>query len=338
VFSLNQKMLDPKSNLEDIKNELEMKITQMKLVAMGDSQVAAAVVANQLLPNNASLALSSAPAGVRAISILSSIKPGEKNTDGTPKYVPQVVGNPDAEESTLRLLKQGLSDLKGGKIKNEELGRLQASNSVNHILKQVGAIINQEGADPRQLKGVAEFFASPEYASFVQSNALDPQAAQTAKKTFQLVYEPAVVNGVQQQLTKTLDQGTSFMGMERQVKKTEPVKLVDAVDIKFSGSGIFFEPKAKAASMPGEFRSQALEVQSLNASQKALNQIIHIGAHMEGNTDYAKYWEEHKHEFVPGYFMKGVKVGDVVSGYEYLGGNASNQKNWKQVKSASTSN
>lgn len=43
----------------------------MKLLAMSNPKIAATVVANQLLPNNASLALSS-HAGVEAISILSA--------------------------------------------------------------------------------------------------------------------------------------------------------------------------------------------------------------------------------------------------------------------------
>lgn len=339
VYKLNQKALDPldpKNKLQDLKDQYEMQVVKLKLIAMSDPKVAAAVVGNVLLPNNASLALSSAPAGVRAIAILSDTKVGERNPDGTVKYVPTVVGDPEVEASALKLLKQGLADLKSGKISQKEVGTLQASNSVNHILKQTGALINQGDIDPRQLKGVAEFFASPEYASFIQSGALEPQAAQTAKKTFQLIYEPAIIGGVQRQLSVPLDKGTSFAGRERQVKATEPTPVADVVNIKFSGSGILFEPKAKAGLMPGEYRDQVAQIETLNSSQRAINQLIHIGAHMEGHTDYAKYWEEHKHEYVPGYFMKGLKEGDERQGYIYLGGNASSQSSWKKKPDATS--
>lgn len=319
------KLIDPKENAEALQNKLTMITTQMKLVAMGDTKVAAAVVANQLLPNNASLALSSAPEGVRAIAILSSIPVGDRT------YTPTVVGNPDAEEGTLKLLKNGLNDLKVGKVQDKEVAKVQASNSVNHILKQTGEMIDK-GASPAQLKGVASFFASPEYAGFVTSGAIDPQAAGTAKKTFQLLYEPAIIKGVQERLNQELID-TRAQDMIKSGQSTSEVKSVpiaDTVNIKFSGSGIVFEYKQVAGVTANDLRTQRQTIESLRSAQQGINQIIHIGAHMEGSTDYGKYWEANKHIYMPGYFMKGLKEGDVRNGYKYMGGNASSQSSWSK--------
>lgn len=324
INKIGVEMIDPKTNMEDAQNRLTLIQTKMKLVAMQDPKIAAAVVANQLLPNNPSLALSSAPEGVRAITILSSIPVGDKT------YTPTVVGNPDAEEPTLKLLKGGLSSLKSGKVQDKEIATLQASNSINHILKQTGELIDK-GADPKQLKGVAAFFASPEYAGFVSSNAMDPQAAGAAKKAFQLLYEPAIIQGVQARMTETLARGLAEGGGASKVKAPAPTTMADAVDIKFSGSGILFEPKAKPGLVPSELRSQRAMVESLRSSQQGINQLIHIGAHMEGSTDYNKYWEDNKHIYMPGYFMKGLKEGDVRNGYKYLGGNASSESSWRKA-------
>jgi len=332
MYAVGQKLIDPKENAEVLQNQLTMLTTKMKLTAMQDPKVAAAVVANQLLPNNPSLALSSAPQGVRAIAILSSIPPGDTT------YTPQVVGNPDAEESTLKLLKGGLSDLKSGKVQDKEIAKVQASNSVNHILKQTGEMIDK-GASPQQLKGVAAFFASPEYAGFVNSNALDPMAAGTAKKAFQLLYEPTIIKGVQERMSQVLfdpKQLGMAAGGGAGSEATSNQTVGDTINIKFSGSGIVFETRAGAGMAPTELRAQRLALEGLRSAQMAINQVIHIGAHMEGSTDYGKYWEANKHIYMPGYYIKGVKEGDVRNGYQYLGGNASVQANWKKVQDGGT--
>lgn len=325
MYKIGLKLTDPKENADALQQQLTIKQTQMKLIAMNDSKIAAAVVANQLLPNNPSLALSSAPEGIRAITILSNTPVGQ------PGYVPQVVGNPDAEAPALKLLKGGLNDLKTGKVADKEVAKIQASNSVNQILKQTGEMIDKGGVGPAELKGVASFFASPEYAGFVTSGTIDPVAAGTAKKTFQLLYEPAIIRGVQERLSNTLARGLAEGGGASVVKAPAPTTLAEAVDIKFSGSGIVFEPKAKPGLAPSELRSQRVMVESLRSAQLGINQLIHIGAHMEGSTDYNKYWEENKHLYMPGYFLKGLKPGDVRNGYKYLGGNASVQSNYVKV-------
>lgn len=331
VYKISNDMLDPKADIDSLQREFDTRVLQMKLVAMNDPKVAALIVANQLIPNN--LQLQSSVEATRALAILSDIPFGKKNPDGSNTFVPQVVGNPDVEPKTLDALKTAFKDLATGKIKNKEIAEVQATNSVNHILKQAGDLINQ-GVSPQQLAGIASFVASPEYASFVTSGKLAPEAAVAAKRAFQLIYEPTIINGVQKALAKTVTGDTTFMGRERTVKKSEPMAVMDMVDVKFSGTGIIFEPKAKAGLNPAEYRAQVAEITNLQSSQKAITQLIHIAAHMEGRVDYAAVWKEKRHEFVPGYFMQGVDDGDVVNGYQKLPGPASSESSWKKVSNA----
>lgn len=330
VFQIHQKMLDPKNVSDDLENQLKIRTTQLKLVAMGDPKIAAAVVANQLLPNNASLALSSAPEGVRTIALLSS------QPVNTKEYTPNVVGNPEVESDALKLLKGGLTSLAQGKVSDKELAIIQASNSINHVLKQTGEMLDK-GASPQQLKGVAEFFASPEYAKFVTSNQIDSQSAGAAKKAFQLIYEPTIIKGVQEKLNQNLDLGhsydpTALRGAHAPNAK-KPISVSDSVDIKFTGSGIVFDVPADAASGAAGISQRSI-VESLKTSQLAINQLIHIGAHMEGSTDYNKYWEENKHIWLPSIYPDPVqlKPGAVVDGFKYIGGSYRDRKNWQPVK------
>jgi hypothetical protein len=314
-----QKMIDPKNQAEDLENQLKVIQTRMKLLAMSNPKIAATVVANQLLPNNASLALSSAAAGVEAISILSATP----ITDNT--YVPQVVGNPEVEPEVLKMLKGGLTSLRTQKVEDKELAAIQAGNSVNQILKQTSEYLNR-GATPEKLKGLASFFASPEYASFVNSGQIDKEAAGAAKKTFQLMYEPTIIKGVQQKLNEFVYGQASF-GQ----KQNDPVTLAEQVSVEFTGSGITFKAKTDKGLDPVEMRSKQDAVKQLDVAKTAVNQLIRIGAHMEGTTDYAKYWDENKHIFMPQMFPdpKRLKPGDVVDGYKYLGGNANDPRSWQ---------
>lgn len=320
-----QKMIDPKQQSDDLENQLKIIQTRMKLVAMTNPQIAATVVANQLLPNNPSLALSSAGAGIEAISLLSNT-PISDNT----KFTPQVVGNPSSEADTLKILKGALNDLKGGKIPEKEIANVQAGNSVNQILKQTGDFLNR-GATPQSLKGLAQFFASPEYASFVNSGKIDKAAAGTAYKTFQLAYEPTIIKGVQQKFEEYL---TSSAYTKSGPNKSEPVTIGQSIDVQFSGSGIVFKAKINPKLDAVEQKSQLDAVQQLTTAQTAINQLIHIGAHMEGSTDYNKYWEEHKHVFMPNIFPdpKKLKVGDVQDGYKYVGGAYNDPRSWQPAE------
>jgi len=319
-----QKLIDPKTQAADVEvleNQLKRITTQMKLVAMSDPKIASTVVANQLLPNNPSLALASASEGINAIALMSANP--VSNTPGAP-YVPTVALSP-FEADVLKMLKGGLNTLKGGKVENKELATVQAANSVNNMLKQTGNILNQ-GATPTQLRGLADFFASPEYASVVTNGMIDKEAAGAAKKTFQLLYEPTIIKGVQQKMEEFVYGQASF-GQ----KQKDPVTIGQSVDISFTGSGIVFKAKPIRGADPVELRSQQTAVQELNTSQKAINQLIHIGAHMEGSTDYRKYWEDNKHILVPSVFPdpKLLKVGQVENGYEYIGGAASDPRSWR---------
>jgi len=297
IFKLNMDMADPKASLDDLKNEFELAKMKLKLIAMGDPESAAAIVTNELFPNNPSITLSVASTSTKTFSRLANTAIGASNPDGSAVYVPQVVGNPEVEVDTLKLLKSGLSDLVGGKIKNKDVATVQALNSVNHILKQTGELLDR-GATPAQLKGIASFFASPEYAGFVANNQIDKQSSGTALKTFQRLYEPAIINGVQEKLKKVIPKGPKQFE-----ESQDPVTFGEMVSVKFTGSGIYFEPKDKAGVSPFSKREVGPFVKELNTSQKAINQLIHIAAHMEGSTDYGKFWEQNKHIWLPSMFV-----------------------------------
>lgn len=318
-----KKLLQPGAVSADLEDQLKILQTKAKLAALSDTKTLAAVTTSNLFGNNPALDLRVSNVAIDTIARLSKIVPGN-----TADYSPQVVGNPDVEKDALTLLKGYSGQIDDPKIKNKEGFKTDLGNNINQVLKQTGQFIDA-GATPQKLAGLADFFASPEYAKIATSGLMDRQAAEAAMKTFQLRYEPAVINGVQDKLSGFLyGQSPTVTG-----KQSEPKTVADSIDIKFTGAGVVFEPKAKRDLDPVEFKSQQDAVRDLQTSQKAINQLIHIGAHMAGTTDYGKYWEDNKHIFMPSVYSKysNLNIGDIKNGMRYKGGDAKSQNSWEKV-------
>lgn len=323
INSLGIQMMDPANDVKTLEDQLKKRIVQSKLLATEDPTILAGVVTNQLFSNSPSIALSLNQVSQKTLAKLSSLPLG------TTDFVPQVIGDPDVEVGTLKGLKQGFKDIATGNVSDKEVAITQSSNSVNHILTQAGAVMDQYGASPAKLKGVADFVASTEYATFLKQGKISPQAAGAANKAFQIIYQPTIVDGVQQRLSKELPRGLAEGGGASLVKG-KATTLGEAVDIKFTGSGITFEPKIKAGMAQSEIRAARTEVESLRSSQSAVTQLIHIAAHLEGSTDYGKIWERDKHLWIPSVFPDPSKLqpGAVVDGYRYNGGAYNDRASW----------
>ena len=292
-------LFDPKMASEDLSNQLKTITTKSKLVVMSDPQARAAVLAYELFPNSPTIIAGTSKEAIRAMAMMASTDP----KSGT--FVPQVLGDPNLEPQSLALLREGVKDMAGKSADKKEVAITQASNSANQLLTQANKYLDG-GVDPKKMVGFANFVASEEYATLVNSGKLDAQAAQAAKKVFQASYEKTMIEGVNKNLT-----GYLFNPLDRQGKPSPfaRIEVKDSVDVKFTGAGISFVAKPLQSIYPTqpqpldiERRNQAEVVNNLNASQKAINKLIHIGAHMEGTTDYAKYWEANKHLLLPSMF------------------------------------
>lgn len=324
IHTLGLKLLDPANEVKALQDQLQKRIVQSKLLVTEDKEVLAGVVSSALFRDSPAVVLDLNQASQKALVILGKT-PGK-----TSEYIPQVVGNPEIETPVIKGLKQGLKDIQSGNVSDKKIAIDQSSNSINNLLTQAGDVMDKKGASPTQLKAIAEFVSSTEYVTAVQQGKISPQAAGAAGKAFQIVYQPVIVDGLQERLGKELPRGLAAGGGASLVKGKKPTTLGETVDIKFTGSGIVFESKVKAGMVPSEIRAANVEVESLRSSQAAITQLIHIAAHLEGSTDYSKYWEKNKHNWIPSVFPDPVKLkpGAVVDGYQYNGGAYNDRASW----------
>lgn len=297
--TLGDTLLDPKVAAEDSASQLKALKTKTTLMLMSNPNARAAIMTNELFPNSPTAILKASPAAIEAFGMIAAMD-AKSN-----QFVPQVLGNPEVEGDTLKMLKESVSGLSNLPKEKQGIALDQASNSANQLLKQANKYLDG-GVDPKQMVGFADFVASEAYATLVNSGKIDKEAALAASKVMQISYTKTLINGVQKELS-----GYLFNPLDRSGKPSPHprIPISDSVEAKFTGSGIVFLPKPLASIYPNqttplgiEQNRQAEVIKNLNTSQKAINRLIHIGAHMEGTTDYAGFWEKHKHEMLPSMF------------------------------------
>jgi hypothetical protein len=312
-----QALADPKikseRELTDLKNQFDAQQYKAKLLITADPKARNAVALSNLFGNNDSLL----KLGVSPVLIGTLAQLGlGPNSGQTPA---QVVGTPD-EKGALKAVKGALNSLQtGSAVGDKEAMTIEAVNTVNGVLKQNATM--QGPITAPMLKELSAFYSSPEFGKLAEKGQLDKPTVQAVKQVFQVSYEPAVIEAVQNRLNTAIEHSPGRdQGNRGKPKQT----LLDTVDVKFNGSGVSFVTKAGAF----DTLSSSFTRDALKEAEGGLNTLIRMGAHMEGTTDYASYWEKNKQHYLPNVYPdpNKLKVGQVVKGkngksYKYIGGN-----------------
>lgn len=303
--------LDPAKDSESVEKEYKDQITRSKLAAISDPSVRSAAVASAMFgANNPILSSYNASAVVNTITKLSTTPV----TNGkASQYTPNIVGAPE-EGDLYKALRAGVNDTVSGKNTNQPQAWQEGSNTTNNVLAQVGREV--DAGNPKILKPAADFFASSEFLTLQQKGSLDPASLAAAKKTFQVVYEPAVRSSLAPQLSMQVPVGD------------KSVATSDLLDVKMVNGQPAFVPKGGLDADSTKAAND--KIKGLTQYQQGLNQVVRIGAHMEGTADYQKYWEDNKYVLLPQLYP--VKPGQVVDGYKWSGSGDYKDKNtWTKV-------
>ena len=294
---LGLQMLDPAQDAKKVEDQIKAVVNRQKLIALAQPNIAEGVALTQLFGNSSEVALKFSG------SILAAANKMAATPIGSSTPVDPVVGIPQREQAAFEVAKEGIKSLRTGE-KNPEVVQ-GITNTINNSLAQVGEALGRPGVDAKYLKNVASFIASPEYGEYVSKNKVDPASNSAAVRTFQLSYEPQVINGVNRKLDEAFTVKTGLVPNRAatggELKPVEKTFDVSKVKVNFTGSGIFFE-LTEVPKDPVERQNAQQTMQALKEAQLGINQLIHMGAHMEGSTNYAKYWEGRKHMLLPRFF------------------------------------
>ena len=218
-------------------------------------------------------------------------------------------------------VKDSLKRLNTGQTKDAPKLKEEITNSVRQYLSQVGKT-NGQGMTAKDLQTFAEFVESADFGKFVSENPLNKEEIEPVKYIYQQTYEGPAVKAVDDILQKQVTTSTGLVPNRAATgAKLEPKSelVTDRIGVSFDGSSVKFFVKDGSGRAGAAAGSSTDE---LNQSAQAVNKLIRRGAHLNGTTDYNKYFEEHKHILLPRLFSayEGLEIGQVVNGKRYLGG------------------
>lgn len=325
----SEAMLDPKADAANLQGQIDSIVKMQSLSALQRDPVLQRSVSAAELFKGSPMALQT------ALGTNAGVTTAVTQMINGSAFVNPVVGNTQVEAGVYNTLKGAMSD--GTRNTGNVQYNTEVNRGINSVLTQVGQQVGK--GDAKALQESAKFLASPEYGQWIKNNPVDPQVQANAGKVFKLTYEQAIVKGVEQQMAAAFSQQQALpaagvmkrsMGGESvQVEAIKPENLV----VNFTGGGITFDMK-NVPNDPVSQRNARATIDSLSKAQNAVNEVIRLGAHIEGSTDYAKQWEDNKHVYFPTLFSayKNLDIGQVVDGMRYKGGDAKKQSSWEAVK------
>lgn len=325
----SEALLDPKADAANLQGQIDSIVKMQSLGALQrDPTLQRSVSAAELFKGSPMALQTALGTNANVTTAVSQMISGAA-------HINPVVGNTQVEVGVYNTLKGGMTDATRNAGNTQY--NLEVNRGINAVLGQVGQQVGK--GDAKALQESAKFFASPEYGQWIKTNPVDPQVQSNAAKVFKLTYEQAIVKGVEQQMNAAFSQqpalpaaGVMKQSMGGESVAVEAIKPENLV-VNFTGGGITFDMK-NVPNDPVAQRNARTAIDSLSKAQNAVNEVIRLGAHIEGSTDYAKQWEANKHVYFPTLFSpyKDLAIGQVVDGMKYKGGDAKKETSWEQVK------
>lgn len=297
--------------LKDTKNKLQ-------LIALGDPNIQAIYAGSALL--GGPLAITSVEQNKAVENLL---KLSQENPEGLIDMASVLRSAGDNKQLT-DVMTDRITQLRANAYRDPKLAEEQVGRAVNNYTEGVGSA-DLVKTTPEQLSSSASFFASAQFAEMMEKKKVSPDVATQARNTMQIVYDKTIIRGTEQVFQRQFQ----FSGGNR-----EPASVAEMLDVTFTGAGVNFDVKDVGYLSPVDRQDRQQYLREVKAAKDSVNQLIHMGAHLEGHRDYAGYWERNKHVIMPSIFPdpNRLKVGQVVDGYEYVGGAPASQKSWRKVE------
>lgn len=330
IRNQGSKMFEQGADIKALENDFQRLMLTTKLQLVTDPEFRVIVGTSQLMGPNAELALKATPGVSKNIAKFLSV-----DTSGRPE---NVIGHPELEKPVMQFLKQSLDRYSSTGYQDQGKAKAELSSGIRTTLRQASEAINREGFKSSDLKAAADLVASPSYGKFISENPVDPATNALATQVFQQFYEKNVIQGVTKKLSETFDFQTLRKvdpSLPRGDVTTSQTRALDIsnVNVNFTGTSVTFGLKQLPAD-PADRTFAMKKMEEMRPYQEALGRMVRMGAHLEGNTNYQKYWENNKHILLPNMFSKynGLEIGQKVDGYIYLGGDVNDERSWKQSR------
>lgn len=170
-----------------------------------------------------------------------------------------------------------------------EQSQQEVTTNLNNILGSIGDL---RSTDAATLDTAAEGLASPQFASYIEkfgTAGLDRQAAAGAETVFDEFYVQEVIPLIREEWQKAsttapLDRPDPYAFRARASERPAS----EGTRVGFSGMGVRFTP--------GEGMDQSTARRLNSEVAPVLNKLIRLGSHLEGHTDYRRFFEQNYQE------------------------------------------
>lgn len=317
----------PGADVARLDNKFKAIMLTTKLQLVSDPSYRTVVGVSETLGNNAAIALQGNVEAQKAVTRMLGLSK-EKGAN--------IIGNKEVESPTFKVVKNGLDQYYSGKV-DQGKAKEELISATNNTLKQIAQSINNDGFKPSDLASAFDLVSSPSFGKFVKENPVDPSVNNLASQVFQQYYEKNVVDGINKKMVDTFTvvvnkaDGTGPRGYST----TQEERQFDSknVNISFNGGAIVFGYK-KLPDDPNDRAFAMRKLEDFKPYQDAIGKLVRIGAHLSGETNYQKYWEDNKHVLLPNMFSKyqNLEIGQRVGDYIYIGGDANDERSYKPAK------
>lgn len=214
---------------------------------------------------------------------------GDGNVDKSVRAKPADVlnGGSDDEQSTRsyfdtvkRMMK--LSD--GGKL--DEDAQKELNGQLTSVFKSID-VYKDATQSAQEFQPVIDFLADPTVGAYLsQGGKVPPEFAGKALQVMQDGYQTQVVPLLKQELEQTYSRSMKSVAPGGQLT----FKVGDVVEPTVETGRFGF--KLKAGAEPTPEANAAVKMMNSSAFTKIMNKMIMSNAHMQGNTDYGKSYEQ----------------------------------------------
>lgn len=319
LVSLGRDMFDPSKNLKQLEDELKRRITVSQLTMTEDPTILRAAGVDKLLANSPAATMATAQAANRIL--MNDLKMG--TTSG---HIPTIVSNDQAaQRQTYKTVASTIANVTAGRSQDPAGDMDAAGKMASSTMKTMGMLNSSSNVS---LELTKDFIASPEFGELIKAGKFDVDAANQARPVYQDLYMSAFGEQFFKSIGQTIgdvnyvngkpDPGNATLGriMDLEMTADGSVKAVKKIspDLKISASPMYIDRQIRAAQQLAD----------------GLTKAVKASAHLDGRTDYTKYWEENKHYLVRGVFPPPEHV-EKLKAQGYIGtGSALNPANYRK--------
>lgn len=319
LVSLGRDMFDPTKELKQLEGELKRRITVSQLTMTEDPTILRAAGVDKLLANSPAATMATANAANKIL--MNDLKMG--TTSG---HIPTIVSNDQAaQRQTYKTVASTIANVTAGRSQDPAGDMDAAGKMASSTMKTMGMLNSSSNVS---LELTKDFIASPEFGELIKAGKFDVDAANQARPVYQDLYMSAFGEQFFKSLGQTIgdvnyvdgkpDPGNATLGriMDLEMTADGSVKAVKKIspDLKISASPMYIDRQIRAAQQLAD----------------GLTKAVKASAHLDGRTDYTKYWEENKHYLVRGVFPPPEHV-EKLKSQGYIGtGSALNPANYRK--------